>query len=93
MKIKFSFTEINLIETDFSDLNRINRRWKSNHDNVRYLDMLDRILLYNSWKMNRKLIRMRTKKGGKIKGLTLVQNQDYLKQTFFSIEKKSQGVI
>jgi len=29
-----------LIETGFSDLNRINRRWKSNHDNVRYLDML-----------------------------------------------------
>ena len=82
-----------LIETGFSDLNRINRRWKSNHDNVRYLDMLARMLLYNSWKMNRKLIRMRSKKAGKIKGWTLVQNQDYLKQTFLSIEQKSQGVI
>jgi len=82
-----------LIETGFSDLNRINRRWKSNHDNVRYLDMLARMLLYNSWKMNRKLIKMRSKKEGKIKGWTLVQNQDYLKQTFLSIEEKSQGVI
>ena len=45
-----------LIETGFSDLNRINRRWRSNHDNVRYLDMLARFLLYNSWKMNKKLI-------------------------------------
>ncbi len=82
-----------LIETGFSDLNRINRRWKSNHDNVRYLDMLARMLLYNSWKMNRKLIKMRSKKEGKIKEWTLVQNQDYLKQTFLSLEKKSWGVI
>ena len=82
-----------LIETGFSDLNRINRRWKSNHDNVRYLDILARILFYNSWEMNRKLIRIRSKKAGKLKGWTLVQNQDYLKQAFFSIEKKSQGVI
>jgi hypothetical protein len=37
-----------LIETGFSDLNRINRQWKSNHDNLRYLDMLTRMLLYNS---------------------------------------------
>ncbi len=53
-----------LIETGFSDLNRINRRWKSNHDNVRYLDMLARILLFNSWKMIRNLIRIRSKKAG-----------------------------
>jgi len=45
-----------LIETNFSDLNRINHRWRSSHDNVRYLDMLVRILLYNSWKMNKKLL-------------------------------------
>ena len=82
-----------MIETGFSDLNRINRRWKSNHDNVRYLDMLVRMLLYNSWKMNRKLIKMRSKKAGSKKEWTLVQNQDYLTQTFLSIEKKSQGVI
>ncbi len=82
-----------LIETGFSDLNRINRRWKSNHDNVRYLDMLARMLLYNSWKINRKLIKTSSKKEGKIKEWTLFQNQDYLKQTFLSLEKKSWGVI
>ena len=78
-----------LIETGFSDLNRINRRWKSNYDNVRYLDMLARMLLHNSWKMNRKLIKMRSKKARKMKAWTLVQNQDYLRQTFLSLEKKS----
>ncbi len=82
-----------LIETGFSDLNRINRRWKSNHDNVRYLDMLVRMLLYNSWKMNRKLIKTNSKKREKLKAWTLVQNQDYLKQLFLSLERKSWGVI
>jgi len=82
-----------LIETGFSDLNRINRRWKSNHDNVRYLDMLARMLLYNSWKINRKRIKTSSKKEGKITEWTLVQNQDYLKQTFLSLEKKSWGMI
>jgi len=82
-----------LIETGFSDLNRINRRWKSNHDNVRYLDMLMRMLLYNSWKMNKKLVTTRAKKEGKIKEWTLNQNQDSLVQTFLLLEKKSQGVI
>lgn len=82
-----------LIETGFSDLNRINRRWKSNHDNVRYLDMLARILLYNSWKINRKLIKTSSTKAGKIKEWTLVQNQDYLKQTFLTLGRKSWGVI
>ena len=81
-----------LIETGFSDLNRINRRWKSNHDNVRYLDILARMLLYNSWKINKKLIQNQAKKEGKIKSWTLNQNQDYLKQTFLSLEKKSLGV-
>jgi len=80
-----------LIETGFSDLNRINRRWKSNHDNVRYLDMLARMLLYNSWKINRKLIKTSPKKAGKIREWTLVQNQDYLRHTFLSLEKKSWG--
>jgi len=82
-----------LIETGFSDLNRINRRWKSNHDNVRYLDMLVRLILYNSWKMNRKLIENTGMKDGKNRKWTLIQNQDYLKQLFFTYEKKSQGVI
>jgi len=82
-----------LIETGFSDLNRINRRWKSNYDNVRYLDLLVRMFLYNSWKINRKLIKMNSKKTGKMKEWTLVQNQHYLKQIFLSSEKKSQRVI
>lgn len=82
-----------MIETGFSDLNRINRRWKSSHDNVRYLDMTARMLLYNCWKMNRNLIKARSKKAGKIKEWTLVQNQDYLREAFLSLEKKSQGVI
>ena len=82
-----------LIETGFSDLNRINRRWKSNRDNVRYLDMLVRMLLYNSWKMNRKRVQMSLKKRGKIMGWTLVQNQDYLARLILSQEKKSLEVI
>ena len=82
-----------LIETGFSDLNRINRRWKSNHDNVRYLDMLMRMLLYNSWKMNKKLIQMQAKKERKARDWTLNQNQDSLKQIFLSLEKKLHGVI
>jgi len=82
-----------LIETGFSDLNRINRRWKSNYDNVRYLDMLARMLLYNSWKINKKLIQNHAKKEGIIKSWTLNQNQDYLKQAFLSLEKNSQWVI
>jgi len=81
------------IETGFSDLNRINRRWKSNHDNVRYLDMLARMLLYNSWKMNKKLIQKSREKNQKVKPLTLIQNQDCLKEAILRSEKKSRGVI
>lgn len=82
-----------LIETGFADLNRINRRWKSNYDNVRYLDMLARMLLYNSWKMNRKLIKLSSRNSGRRSGWTLVQNQILLMESFLSLEKKSQGVI
>jgi len=82
-----------LIETGFSDLNRINRRWKSDHDNVRYLDMLVRMLLYNSWKMNKKSIQICEKKKRKSSNWTLNQNQDRLKEAFLSLEKKSHQVI
>lgn len=82
-----------MIETGFSDLNRINRRWRSNHDGVRYLDMLARFLLYNSWKMNKKAIKKSNNGSQWSKAWTLNQNQDYLKETFLSLEKKSQGVI
>ena len=78
-----------LIETGFSDLNRINRRWRSNHDQVRYLDMMVRMLLYNSWKMNRKLIQKPREKSQKFKPWTLFQNQDSLKEAFLTLEKKS----
>jgi len=81
------------IETGFSDLNRINRRWKSNYDNLRYLDMMARIFLYNSWKMNKKQIQNAVKKFGRKKAWTLNQNQDLLMKAFLSLEKKSQGVI
>ena len=80
-----------LIETGLSDLNRINRRWKSNHDNVRYLDMLARMLLYNSWKMNKKLINNAGTRNGKRRKWTLVQNQDCLKQLLLTREKKYRG--
>jgi len=82
-----------LIETGFSDLNRINRRWKSNHDSVRYLDMLARLLLYNSWKMNKNLIHNIGTRERKRRKWTLVQNQDCLKQLLLTREKKSRGAI
>ncbi len=72
------------IETGFSDLNRINRRWKSNYDNVRYLDMLVRLLLYNSWKMNRKMIQKSEIKGRKKRAWTLNRNQDALISSYLS---------
>jgi hypothetical protein len=82
-----------MIETGFSDLNRINRRWKSNHDGVRYLDMLARMLLYNSWKMNKKRLQVGHKKGMSSRNWTLNQNQDFLRATFLSDYKKLHGVI
>jgi len=72
------------IETGFSDLNRINRRWKSNHDNVRYLDMLARFLLYNSWKMNKKLLQKSRKQGSKKRAWTLNRNKDILISCYLS---------
>ena len=82
-----------LIETGFSDLNRINRRWKSKYDSIRYLDMLARMLLYNSWKINKKLVQTKNRKKGKKIDLTLTQNQDFLMGLFLSLETKSYGVI
>jgi len=82
-----------MIETGFSDLNRINRRWKSNHDGVRYLDMFVRMVLYNSWKMNKKILAIHGKKQGNSRELTLNQNHDRLLQIFLSTHKKSQVVI
>jgi len=81
------------IETGFSDLNRINRRWKSNHDNVRYLDMLARMLLYNSWKMNKKLLQKTRKPSSRSRAWTLNQNNDILTRLFYFMEKKSRKVI
>jgi hypothetical protein len=82
-----------LIETGFSDLNRINRRWKSNHDNVRYLDLLARMLLYNSWKINKSLIKKHAKKENTTRDWTLIQNMDCLKRDFLLMEKKSWGAL
>jgi hypothetical protein len=72
------------IETGFSDLNRINRRWKSNYDNVRYLDMLARLLLYNSWKINKKKLQKSEKIGNKKRAWTFNQNKDILIRSYLS---------
>lgn len=55
--------------------------------------MLARMLLYNSWKMNKKQIQNAEKKCGRKTAWTLNQNQDLLAKTFLSLEKKSRGVI
>ena len=70
------------IETGFSDLNRIGRRWKSKFDNTRYLDMLVRMLLYNSWKINRTYLNKREKYAAKRNRWTLQMNQDSLEAIF-----------
>lgn len=70
------------IESGFSDLNRMDRRWKSKYDNTRYLDLLVRMLLYNSWKINRAYLKKCQKKGSKTVEWTLQDNQDSLVETF-----------
>ena len=70
------------IETGFSDLNRMGRRWKSKYDNMRYLDLLVRMLLYNSWKINRAYLKKQKKKSKKSQPWTLQDNQDVLVETF-----------
>lgn len=70
------------IETGFSDLNRMGHRWKSKYDNTRYLDMLVRMLLYNSWKINKAYLQKLNKKAGKTQKWTLQSNQDALEELF-----------
>jgi len=70
------------IETGFSDLNRMGRRWKSKYDNTRYLDLLVRMLLYNSWKINHAYLEKYQKKGHKSLKWTLQDNQDSLVELF-----------
>lgn len=76
------------IETGFSDLNRMGRRWKSKYDNARYLDMLVRMLLYNSWKINRAYLEKYQKNGPKSYEWTLQNNQDILVERFFTSFQK-----
>lgn len=71
------------IETGFSDLNRMGHRWKSKYGNTRYLDMLVRMLLYNSWKINRAYLEKCQIKGYKPQAWTLRDNQDALEEIFF----------
>ena len=71
------------IETGFSDLNRMGRRWKSKYDNTRYLDMLVRMLLYNSWKINGAYLKKCRKKRSKSFEWTLQDNQDAMVEIFF----------
>ena len=70
------------IETGFSDLNRMGHRWKSKYDNTRYLDMLVRMLLYNSWKTNKAYLQKCSKKECKTQKWTLQSNQDALEELF-----------
>ena len=76
------------IETGFSDLNRMGRRWKSKYDNTRYLDMLVRMLLYNSWKINGTYLDKYRKNRGRSFEWTLQDNQDILVERFFTSFQK-----
>jgi hypothetical protein len=80
------------IETGFSDLNRMNRRWKSSHDGVRYLDLLVRMLLYNAWKMNKSWVKKNQKLEYKRMAWTLTQTQQLLESLFLSLVKKSRSI-
>ena len=81
------------IETGFSDLNRMGHRWKSKYDNTRYLDMLVRMLLYNSWKINRAWLKKNRKNGIKSHEWTLQDNQDALVDQFFEPWRKSMPIL
>jgi hypothetical protein len=70
------------IERGFCDLNRMGRRWKSKYDNTRYLDLLVRMLLYNSWKINRVYLEKYQKSPLKREEWTLQDNQDALDEMF-----------
>jgi len=76
------------IETGFSDLNRMGKRWKSKYDNTRYLDMLVRMLLYNSWKINEAYRRKYRKNTHSSAKWTLQDNQDLLTDLFFMSQGK-----
>jgi hypothetical protein len=76
------------IEAGFRDLNKFGPRWRSKHDNVRYLDMLARMLLYNSWKANRALLKKCKKKIFTSRDWTQIENQNLLAWQFLEIEKK-----
>ena len=73
------------IETGFSDLNRMARRWKSSYDNIRYLDILGRMLLYNSWKINRAAIENYKNRERDFLSWTLQDNQDVLAELFLEV--------
>lgn len=76
------------IESGFRDLNRTGPRWKSTYDNVRYLDLLARMLLYNSWKMNHILLKKHKKNNLKNQDWTQYENQCFLANQFLAVEKK-----
>ena len=61
------------------------RRWKSSYDNTRYLDLLVRMLLYNSWKINKAYLKKCRKKGNKRQKWTLQSNQDALVDMFLEV--------
>jgi len=73
------------IEAGFRDLNKFGPRWRSRYDNVRYLDMLARMLLYNSWKVNRALLKKHKKNILKSRDWTQIENQGLLVRQFLEI--------
>jgi hypothetical protein len=77
------------IETGFSDLNRMGRHWKSKYDNTRYLDLLVRMLLYNSWKINKNYLKKWQINENRSHEWTLQDNQDALIELFLESPKKS----
>jgi len=79
------------IETGFSNLNRIKHRWRSRHDNIKYLDRLAWTLIYNLWKINKKHLEIAARKENIQSNLTFFQNQDYLNQSFLMMKKNYGG--
>lgn len=81
------------IETGFSDLNRMGKRWKSKYDSTRYLDLLVRMLLYNSWKINGAWLKKNRKNGKKSLEWMLQDNQDTLVDMLFASWRKSRCIV
>ena len=79
------------IETGISDINRIAPSWKSSHDNVRYIDLLMRMVIYNEWKAIRVLAKKSGEKRYKSRPWKLAHAQSLLSSLILSWDKKLEG--